>query len=118
MTLPLTQIPVPVATDAVSHTQGPWTCDKYRYVYVEGGRIIATANQITAKNLQAQEIENAIAAANARLIAAAPELLDALENLFALVKGECPSLLNEDSGGDAELCLKIEKAISKAKGES
>lgn len=31
-----------------------------------------------------------------------------LENLYALVKGESPSLLNEDSGGDVVLALEIE----------
>lgn len=36
------------------------------------------------------------AQANARLIAASPELLSALQNLYALVKGECPSLLEDD----------------------
>jgi hypothetical protein len=31
----------------------------------------------------------------------------ALGELFAQVEGECPSLLNEDSGGDAQLWLII-----------
>lgn len=35
-------------------------------------------------------------------------LREALAELYALVKGECPSLLNEDSGGDAKLALEIE----------
>lgn len=38
-------------------------------------------------------------------------LLTALKELHALVKGESPSLLNEDSGGDARLALKIEALI-------
>lgn len=37
-----------------------------------------------------------------------------LEDLYALVVGECPSLFNGDSGGDAVLCLKIEHLIKKA----
>lgn len=35
----------------------------------------------------------------------------ALAELFAQVMGECPSLLNEDSGGDGELALEIEKLL-------
>ena len=34
-----------------------------------------------------------------------------LRELYTLVKGECPSLLNEDSGGDARLALAIEAAL-------
>lgn len=41
-------------------------------------------------------------------------LKDSLRDLHALVKGECPSLLNEDSGGDGELDLKIEAALREA----
>jgi hypothetical protein len=38
-------------------------------------------------------------------------LVKALSNLHALVKGECPSLLNEDSGGDANLDMEIDAAL-------
>ena len=34
-----------------------------------------------------------------------------LRELNALVCGECPSLLNEDSGGDSRLALEIEDAL-------
>jgi len=34
-----------------------------------------------------------------------------LHELFALVMGECPSLLDEDSGGSADLCLRIEETL-------
>jgi len=50
-------------------------------------------------------------AANARLIAAAPDLLDALKNLYALVQGECPSLLEDDHHD-----LMVSNAIAKAEG--
>lgn len=39
----------------------------------------------------------------------------ALGELHSLVKGECPSLLNEDSGGDAELDLAIDAALNQPK---
>jgi hypothetical protein len=43
------------------------------------------------------------------------ELLSELSELYSLVNGECPSLLDEDSGGDARLDLAIEDLIPRAK---
>lgn len=40
---------------------------------------------------------------------------EALENLNALVWGECPSLLNEDSGGNSKFAIEIDDAITQAK---
>lgn len=40
------------------------------------------------------------------------ELEGLLGELVAMVRGECPSLLNEDSGGDAELSCRIDEALS------
>lgn len=39
-------------------------------------------------------------------------LREALRELHAVVCGECPSLLDEDSGGDARLALQIEEALT------
>lgn len=39
-------------------------------------------------------------------------LRSALQELYATVLGECPSLLREDSGGDARLSLEIERLLS------
>ena len=36
----------------------------------------------------------------------------ALSELYAMVQGECPSLLNEDSGGTARLDIAIQEALS------
>jgi hypothetical protein len=38
--------------------------------------------------------------------------LDLLRELHAMVMGECPSLLNEDSGGNGQLAIEIEEALS------
>lgn len=43
------------------------------------------------------------------------ELVEALEELYAIVRGECPSLLNEDSGGSASLDMQIAAALTKYK---
>ena len=42
------------------------------------------------------------------------QMLYVLTELYAVVKGECPSLLNEDSGGDAELDMQIQDVITAA----
>jgi hypothetical protein len=41
-------------------------------------------------------------------------LVKALTELYAMVKGECPSLLNEDSGGNPRLDLEIQGALAAA----
>ena len=41
------------------------------------------------------------------------ELQNALQDLYRLVIGECPSLLDEDSGGDINLAMKIEELLYK-----
>ena len=41
------------------------------------------------------------------------DLVKALGDLHAIVWGECPSLLNEDSGGDAYLDMRIRELLSK-----
>src|SRR5574343_1101355 len=44
-------------------------------------------------------------------------LTAALEELYATVKGECPSLLNEDSGGSAQLDAQVSAALAAAPQE-
>jgi DNA repair exonuclease SbcCD ATPase subunit len=44
-------------------------------------------------------------------------LREALKELRAVVLGECPSLLNEDSGGDARLALQIDKLLAETPTE-
>ncbi len=41
---------------------------------------------------------------------------DLLQELVALVRGESPRLLNEDSGGDAELSIKIDEYLTPPPG--
>lgn len=42
-------------------------------------------------------------------------LLECLSELATLVRGECPSLLNEDSGGNAHLSMEIDSIIYRRK---
>lgn len=62
--------------------------------------------------------KDAIVAARNALFSTMDEVVGALKELRALVVGECPSLLDEDSGGDSRLALVIEAAIEKATGSA
>jgi hypothetical protein len=46
------------------------------------------------------------------LYTANTKALNALRELYTMVQGECPGLLNEDSGGNAELALEIESLLN------
>lgn len=91
----------------MSHTPGPWTVDGDDIV---GKRYIARlANwHIVEGNVKYKAVEDALKAerqANAQLIAAAPDMIDALE-----------AVLWEDSG---LACIgQVRDAIRKAKGEA
>lgn len=45
------------------------------------------------------------------VVAQRDEVLGLLDELYALVNGECPSLLDEDRGGDAELDAKVARIL-------
>jgi hypothetical protein len=60
-----------------------------------------------------QDKQGELAAAQKRV----KELENCLSELAAVVRGESPSLLIEDSGGDAELEYKITKLLAKGKDE-
>lgn len=49
----------------------------------------------------------------ANLRAERDALRAALTELAAMVRGECPSLLDEDSGGNAQLAMEIDAALGK-----
>lgn len=81
----------------MKHTPGPWAIldlEKIKRIYVAGGNIIC--------DVRGDEQQ-----ANARLIAAAPDLFEALE-LFILLKDGKPSSERFEKGS---------AAIAKAKGE-
>lgn len=91
------------------HTPGPWSV----------GGPNKFLNQLTIEpSIGVAYGAGAELVANANVMAAGPELYEALKELHALVLGECPSLLDEDSGGDARLCMEIEDALKKARGEA
>jgi hypothetical protein len=96
------------------HTLGPWkTKDQWGYIKVHSAdKGVCVVHGLDSKSR-----------ANANLLAAAPELLAALEAIEARINGvyDCPALvafgpLHHDTQWD---CLRIaEEAINKAKGVS
>jgi hypothetical protein len=86
----------------MKHTPGPWTYDRSGYsLYVNSGRELVTALSMDGKRMETSE-------ANARLIAAAPELLEALKSVIAWL--DAP---DESAFSDSELAR---AAIAKATG--
>lgn len=96
------------------HTPGPWTLEAGRNFITSSGEFYLTYGQDKYKNPKFRDFCELDA--NARLIATAPELLEALE-LLARIHGfysgpECQQLECE-----CYVCLKARAAIAKAKGE-
>lgn len=85
------------------HTAGPWSVTEDGEICagpVEGSGI-CIGTLYAAEDYPCLDPEDEAKCdeeykANAKLIAAAPDLLAALQSLYALVKGECPSLLEND----------------------
>ena len=113
------------------HTPGPWTVHSHwRGMVVPAIDVEKKRGGAVDPDVEAREYAKVIherggsvypefyrsrvmreeAVANARLIAAAPDLLDALRNLYALVQGEAPSLLEDDHHDGI-----VRRAIAKAK---
>lgn len=87
------------------HTKGPWRLseEKFSTLYVEPFICAIFGTDKTAE-------------ANARLIAAAPELLEALENLHANIAEY--ARINNLGGFDNQDMQQARAAIAKAKGEA
>lgn len=85
------------------HTPGPWTVGDSLLIYDDDAREVAIPSGRTEENLKA----------NAHLIAAAPKLLAALDDLLNFEGLNCP---NEEDLKNAYRAGRA--AIAKAKGEA
>lgn len=98
-----------------THTPGPWLLDG-TYVYQDDatGRTICDCAHSKTRD-RAEQVSNA------KLIAAAPELLEALRdahNLIVIARNYFPkSIHNHDKFNLENTCAAIGKAIAKATGE-
>ena len=92
-----------MSREAMKHTPGPWNYDRSGYsLYVNSGRELVTALSMDGKRLETSE-------ANARLIAAAPDLLNALMDFVSYFGHD------NDNGLD-EMLTNARAAIAKATG--
>lgn len=91
------------------HTPGPWRVDPSDdgTSWIIGNNEGFIADCRCDNNLSEDQTN-----ANSQLISASPDLLNALEDLFAMIQGEFPSILEDNHHFD-----KITAAIAKAKGE-
>ena len=97
------------------HTPGPWMAHFEEAYFVTGpdlGRVAMMTNLKGAHGLGGRRSGNE-SAANARLIAAAPDLLDALEELSLLMD----DVRNGEYTPDHLTTQPARAAIAKAKGE-
>lgn len=93
-----------ITTDLVSHTPAPWSVRETRSTVS-----VKSASGETIGSWYAGFASGTVTHANARLIAAAPELLEALKNMVGFCATTCP---------EAEMAMDdARKAIAKATGE-
>lgn len=90
-----------------AHTPAPWVADGV-WVYDANGLTVANCGDMNRRHLQRQE--------TARLIAAAPELLEALE--AAVWTGERRPFANEDQAFWEAWLPRARAAVAKARGEA
>ena len=93
------------------HTKGPWKVIGHKYVESTVGQLICGAIVLKGKSLKDDETNESIANANAHLIAAAPEMLEALEKWAQFMIDNYR--VDEISWYNETL-----EAIAKARGES
>lgn len=98
------------------HTPGPWTEQSqgrdlsYIHAKKDNFHVVLVASVETCGTVDVEFISEAEKQANARLIAACPELLEALEKIEVMLQS------NKDAESDFLLTL-IQPAIKKAKGD-
>lgn len=107
-----------MSAEKLKHTPGPWKLKGLNppRIYADEGKEIICQCDSMGEMTQSQE------KANARLIAAAPELLAALELLLPMAEKFCNNAGNgADGQGLAEhsvYVIQARAAIAKAKGEA
>ena len=112
-------------TEKISkHTPGPWEFEDETIFTRRKKRLVArTGGVVYTEDTPTHQEHVAQAIANARLIAAAPEMLEALEAGFEALKrnledlGDCDHNVGICYCGDWDRLDKMKAAIAKAKGK-
>ena len=100
----------------MSHTPGPWRMEEFR----KGSYLVTARNAGTAREgIVAQHVPGI---ANARLIAAAPELLECLQHIQGIVS-ESQGVAGWHQNGkiaswdELGICEEVNAVLAKARGE-
>lgn len=99
----------------MSYTKGPWRVSSSTIVFSDNGYLQVICNTLPLLYAEIQEKDIAMeeASANAHLIAAAPNLLEALRNIVSMSRA---ANWDKATTGRQLLLDDAEKAIAKAEG--
>jgi hypothetical protein len=118
---PVSTSNVPESDARSTHTQGPWIIQQLgdeMYIGTPKQTVPDDVYSIVASveggSDNYNDAYNARQRANARLIAAAPELLEALREVMVWIKAWSPSFVEDAEWGETE--QKVMAAIAKAEG--
>ena len=95
------------------HTPGPWTTDGK--AETDTLDIVSPLGRITLIDCEFSDESEDVLTANARLISAAPDLLDVVKELYDLLSHYCD---DDPSSEEWETLKAARAAIAKATGES
>ena len=98
------------------HTKGPWTATKHDQHWVRVNVTIKAGGNTWVAFMPDEDKEERMA--NARLMAAAPDLLEALENAVSELDYLTVAPDSDYARPDDEIIKAAEAAIAKAKGEA
>lgn len=98
-------------------TRGPWKTRTVRDASGRASRTVVTASGTLVAKVSALAVLGEVADANAVLIAAAPDMLEALEGLLDLLKETEPNGFPEGTWAGRQIEAAV-AALAKARGES
>ena len=99
------------------YTSGKWTYNGSDFfIEAPDGSDICLVSERTTYIVSNDEFDNSEMVSNARLIAAAPELLEALEAFVREHDCEACAMGDDDSLCECKLCVPARAAIAKARG--
>ena len=99
-------------TDQARHTPGPWWVDETFTIWTGGLAIAYADGSHVAHTTRGFEGPDGEAYANARLIAAAPDLLEALKDVLSIIRTVCPEY------EEATMCANARAAIFAVEGDT
>ena len=104
-------------TEQVQHTPGPWETSPEPDDYNSNAEWILIESKAHDRDIADLRLWDQQARADARLIAAAPLMLEALKTALDYLESECPHESTDDCTSCALICYDARAAIRAATGE-